>query len=79
MCPFDCLVRELSALERQLVAQTKPRGPRIPADSLEHAIADAQSSGRLRIGDIDRIEAASEIGAQIPHDVLARVMGEQTH
>ncbi|MDO3527536.1 hypothetical protein ACNRBH_09195 [Ralstonia pseudosolanacearum] len=79
MTPFDCLVRELSALERQLAAQAQPREPRIPADSLERAIADAQRADRLRVGDIDRIEAACEIGAQIPHDVLARVLGEQKH
>lgn len=79
MDTFDCLVRELSALERQLAGHAQPREARMPANRLERDIADAQRAGRLRVGDIDRIEAAREIGAQSPHDVLARVLGEQTH
>lgn len=78
MTPFDFLVRDLSTLQQQIAAHAAPMQRPGPA-KVERAIADAQRAGRLRVGDIDRIEAAREIGAQIPHDVLARVLGEQKH
>ncbi|MGA3887664.1 hypothetical protein ACI2S3_02910 [Ralstonia nicotianae] len=79
MTPFDFLVRDLCTLQQQIAAQATSREHRVPAAKLELAIEDAQRSDRLHVGDIDRIEAAREIGAQIPHDVLARVLGDQTH
>ncbi|WP_425952883.1 hypothetical protein [Ralstonia pseudosolanacearum] len=79
MTPFDFLVRDLSTLQQQIAAQATSHEHRVPATKLERAIADAQRADRLRVGGIGRIEAAREIGAQIPHDVLTRVIGEQTH